>query len=241
MLCLSVYGTEPKKIVGFLFKSDHTGGDVKRLGALDGIDTWHSLVVGKPSPRSEILHNIDQNAGIAALRYRDFKLVVGSDGEMDARFEVPGGSRPYGDLDALLKQSKAAAVLRRFYGKKDVFKHVDRWRLQATIKCGHDHDANFRMGGSYYLFDIVDDPCEQRNLAKERPDVSVPCRRWISSYGRAFHFKKFKFYTIPKCKYSVNKTFQNYTSVLVRQKGYCTLAGKESERQWKCKSIWSTP
>ncbi|XP_054933106.1 arylsulfatase B-like isoform X1 [Dermacentor andersoni] len=156
---------------GFLFKSDHTGGDVKRLGALDGIDTWHSLVVGKPSPRSEILHNIDQNAGIAALRYRDFKLVVGSDGEMDARFEVPGGSRPYGDLDALLKQSKAAAVLRRFYGKKDVFKHVDRWRLQATIKCGHVHDANFRMGGSYYLFDIVDDPCEQRNLAKERPDV----------------------------------------------------------------------
>ncbi|XP_070387965.1 arylsulfatase B-like isoform X3 [Dermacentor albipictus] len=152
-------------------RTTYAGGDVKRLGALDGVDMWHSLVVGKPSPRSEILHNIDQNTGIAALRYRNFKLVVGSNGEMDARFEVPGGSRPYGDLDALLKQSKAAAVLRRFYGKKDVFKHVDKWRRQATLKCGHVHDANFRMGGTYYLFDIADDPCEQRNLAEERPGV----------------------------------------------------------------------
>ncbi|XP_049270278.1 arylsulfatase I [Rhipicephalus sanguineus] len=159
------------------------GGDVKRLGPLDGVDMWHSLVVGKPSPRTEILLNIDENTRTAALRHRDFKLVVGCTRTLDARFEIPGGSRPYADLDVLLKQSKAAAVLRRFYGKKPVFKHVDKWRRQATIECDPSRHVNFASGGTYYLFNIADDPCEQRNLAEERPDVLSMLLKKLSAYN----------------------------------------------------------
>ncbi|XP_037268762.2 arylsulfatase B [Rhipicephalus microplus] len=160
------------------------GGDVRRLGPLDGVDMWRSLVVGKPSPRTEILLNIDSSTHTAGLRHRNFKLVVGCTRTKDARFEIPGGSRPYADLDVLLKQSKAAAVLRRFYGNKPVFQHVDKWRRQATIACDPARRVNFASGGTYYLFDIADDPCEQRNLAKELPDVLTMLLRKLSAYNK---------------------------------------------------------
>ncbi|XP_072143083.1 arylsulfatase B-like [Dermacentor andersoni] len=147
------------------------GGDVERLKPLDGFDMWRALTTGEASPRSEILININRQAGESALRYRNWKLVLGDFGDMDEHFEIPGGSRPYGDLDPLMRNSSAAAVLRRLYGKEDVFEHASQWRREATITCADAAADNFASGGNRYLFDIAQDPCELNNLAEERPEL----------------------------------------------------------------------
>ncbi|XP_077508490.1 arylsulfatase B-like [Amblyomma americanum] len=145
------------------------GGDVSRLGSVDGIDMWKVLNTGKPSPRTEILLNIDPVASTAALRYQNYKLVLGNFGQVDQRFEIPGSDRPCDDLDDLLRQSSAAAVLSRLYGKQPVFKQVARWRRQATVTCGDSSKTNFAFNTTYHLFDIAQDPCELQNLADENP------------------------------------------------------------------------
>ncbi|KAK8767822.1 hypothetical protein V5799_005395, partial [Amblyomma americanum] len=155
-----------------VFSSDNGAiqrGDVRRLGPVDGIDMWKALNVGKPSPRTEILLNIDPAAGTAALRYQNFKLVAGIYTMSYQRFETPGNDRPYDDLNHLLRQSRAATVLRRLYGKKPVFKKLDRWRREATVTCPDSASSNFAFNVTYHLFDIAQDPCELHNLADEKP------------------------------------------------------------------------
>jgi arylsulfatase A-like enzyme len=49
------------------------GGDLSRSKPLDGLDVWETISAGKPSPRTEVVYNIEpQRAGI---REGDWKLV----------------------------------------------------------------------------------------------------------------------------------------------------------------------
>ncbi|XP_077560799.1 arylsulfatase I-like [Haemaphysalis longicornis] len=149
------------------------GGDIKDLGHLDGFDMWQALSAGANSPRTEILHNIDSQEGTASFLYANFKVVVGSSqATWDGRYQIPGGSRPYRDLDVLLQQSQAASVLGRFYGEEASLVCSDGfWRRNATVYCGRDQKTNFFPGQEHYLFDIAEDPCELRNIANVRPDL----------------------------------------------------------------------
>lgn len=55
------------------------GGDISQLDPeLDGIDQWSSLVYDLPSPRNDILINIDEKTRNAALRFYNWKLIVGT-------------------------------------------------------------------------------------------------------------------------------------------------------------------
>ncbi|XP_077560798.1 arylsulfatase I-like [Haemaphysalis longicornis] len=149
------------------------GGEAKDLDHLAGFDMWETLSANAPSPRTEILHNIDSQEGTAALRYGNIKLLVGSFGDIqDARHTIPGGSRPYGDLDVLLRQSQAASVLRRFYGEEAPLGCSGGCLMRnAALNCGGARETNFVSGEEHYLFDIASDPCELRNIAHERPDI----------------------------------------------------------------------
>lgn len=54
------------------------GGDVSDLGHIDGMDMWPMLSEDQPSPRSELLHNIDDVGDVyAALRRGDWKYIKG--------------------------------------------------------------------------------------------------------------------------------------------------------------------
>lgn len=44
---------------------------------IDGIDQWSSLVYDLPSPRNDILINMDERTRYAALRFYNWKLIVG--------------------------------------------------------------------------------------------------------------------------------------------------------------------
>merc|ERR1712168_846749 len=53
------------------------GGSVKDLGDIDGLDMWNALSEDTASPRSGLLHNIDDSEPSAAMRYGDYKLIQG--------------------------------------------------------------------------------------------------------------------------------------------------------------------
>lgn len=54
------------------------GGDVRDLGPnVEGYNMWEALMNNLPSPRYEILHNIDDIFANSALTMKDWKLVKG--------------------------------------------------------------------------------------------------------------------------------------------------------------------
>ncbi|KAM7315647.1 arylsulfatase B-like [Ixodes scapularis] len=88
------------------------GGDVSNLGSMDGIDMWRYLTLGFGSPRKEVLLTIDPKNNLAALRYKNYKLVVGEgfNEELDGRYSFPGGLRPTNDVPQLRKDSKVVTL-----------------------------------------------------------------------------------------------------------------------------------
>ncbi|XP_015512998.2 arylsulfatase B-like [Neodiprion lecontei] len=54
------------------------GLDVAALGNIDGVNMWPALRSNKPSPRSEVVVNIDDVANYAAIRMGDFKYIIGA-------------------------------------------------------------------------------------------------------------------------------------------------------------------
>src|SRR5262249_46635621 len=52
------------------------GADTSKSKALDGVDVWAAISSGKPSPRTEVVYNIEPNR--AAVRDGDWKLVWGT-------------------------------------------------------------------------------------------------------------------------------------------------------------------
>ena len=47
------------------------------MGNIDGLSLWDALIHDTASPRYELLHNIDDEKPLAALRYGDYKVIIG--------------------------------------------------------------------------------------------------------------------------------------------------------------------
>lgn len=153
---------------------------------MDGLDMWRHLSLGLPSPRTEVLYNIDPIEGTAALRYHDYKLVLGvfGEGAYDDRYPTTGGSRPSADLDRLMTSSRVASVLRKFYNT-EALQFSRTWRHAATVWCGTGRSSisNFVRGEPPYLFNIAKDPCELRNLAAAKTEMVATLKRRLHRYA----------------------------------------------------------
>ncbi|KAK2159862.1 hypothetical protein NP493_1683g00022 [Ridgeia piscesae] len=118
------------------------GGNTTGL-KLDGHDIWRAISEGGPSPRKELLHNIDpmyQQAGErlfnntfdtrvrAAVRVNNWKLITGD----------PGNSR---------------------------------WVPPPHVSADTDDTLRFVPKKNVWLFDVATDPWERHDLSDKRPDI----------------------------------------------------------------------
>ncbi|CAN8002984.1 unnamed protein product, partial [Ixodes hexagonus] len=144
------------------------GGNVSRLDAMDGKDMWEALSEDLPSPRREILVNIDPLSNYSALIVENRKVILGTlSGEeaLDDRIRVPGGTRPVEGLDQMMFRSRTGAVLKDLYKIPNLTVRPN-WRQEVVVNClEHNPGHNFVSGDLAYYFDIERDPCELNNLA----------------------------------------------------------------------------
>ncbi|XP_058126650.1 arylsulfatase B [Anopheles ziemanni] len=151
------------------------GGNVSELpDELDGISVWNELSSGEPTGRIEILHNIDDIWGSAALRIGKWKLLKGShyNGSWDGWYG-PSGTREESayQIDAVLN-SPVGRILTAYDGMPSK-KKIIHLRRAATVACGYgaNMENECKPMEGVCLFDLESDPCEYNNLADEHPDI----------------------------------------------------------------------
>ncbi|XP_077994401.1 arylsulfatase I-like [Glandiceps talaboti] len=128
------------------------GGDVGDLpSVIDGFDQWDTLSRGTPSPRTEILLNIDPMSNTSALRVGNYKIVIGEcvQGQFDGWYK-PDGFKQDNHIESRKKKSS------------------------LIVNCGpkpENASENCKPAEKPCLFDVKRDPCEYVNLADKYPDI----------------------------------------------------------------------
>ncbi|XP_049275844.1 arylsulfatase B-like [Rhipicephalus sanguineus] len=160
------------------------GGDVSDLGDVDGRNFWTSLTTGEGEGRAEVLLELEgqrQTSALISGRYKLVKRPGGPTDELQDRQVAPPRGQPPDDLDLddLMRSSAAwkalQAALRASNSTSTSTSPRPNWRAEATVRCGDDNGStdaarNFDSYDSVFVFDIVGDPCEARNLASSEPE-----------------------------------------------------------------------
>ncbi|GFR04766.1 arylsulfatase J [Trichonephila clavata] len=140
------------------------GGDVSSLGKLDGYNMWDTLSLKKPSPRSEVLLNIDPINRVSALRVGNFKLIQGTvyNGKWDGWYGPSG------------RENKSIHEIFAFQlpGSEIVCKPKPT-----------DASSNCKPAEKPCLFDVMEDPCEYYNLADDHPEIVKMMLNKLSKYN----------------------------------------------------------
>lgn len=166
------------------------GGDISVLDPnIDGLDQWSSLVYDLSSPRTDMLVNINDVERTAALRFHNWKLVLGTpinpsfddhigDSGKEVLFDV-------GYNTSAVYQCRAARSIEKVSFSITAAEDYSILRDQATVKCA-DHRGKANpcdlSGGEVCLYDILRDPCEENNLAKYFPNVVRSMKRALVEY-----------------------------------------------------------
>ncbi|CAO1410934.1 unnamed protein product [Diamesa serratosioi] len=143
---------------------------------LDGINQWPTISQGKPSQRNEFVYNIDPIFGFGALMVDGFKIVNGSlaDGEYDRWLGDSGNASilSFENYTELVLESVVSKSIRAIQKESQhlTVKIITNLIKSATVTCGNNknnHQCDLKNGPC--LFNIIEDPCEQNNLAQTNP------------------------------------------------------------------------
>lgn len=141
---------------------------------LDGKNVWNALSEDTASERNEILHNIDDIWGSAALTINEWKLVKGTNykGLWDSWYGPAGDRAATAYNTNLVLQSPAGKALHRQNELPDA-RNMQAMRDSANVDCAYDPALNrtitteCRPLEKPCLYNIDLDPCEQYDLADQ--------------------------------------------------------------------------
>lgn len=144
---------------------------LRPIGKFDGYDIWPTLTKNLPSPRKEMVHNINPVVGYSSIYYKGWKYLNGStyDGSYDSwlsskpRYHNPNATR----YSEIVRASDAWQALAPFalrnLGDKSILKIRKNTKVFCQPKIPYAMGCNPLKGPC--LFRIKEDPCELNNLA----------------------------------------------------------------------------
>ncbi|XP_045765790.1 arylsulfatase J-like [Maniola jurtina] len=141
---------------------------------IDGIDLWESIVSNSASKR-DLIVEIDDYTGFAAIIKGDFKLITGNVIPNYSNYQghtlrgIAGSGPSYADS---IEKSVVYSVLSSL---EIPFKHIDtNLRNKIKISCNLDtssKDICYSGNGTICLYNIKEDPCESRDISAINPDL----------------------------------------------------------------------
>ncbi|XP_050297699.1 arylsulfatase B-like [Anthonomus grandis grandis] len=166
------------------------GGDIGILDPeMDGIDLWSSLVYDLPSPRNDILINIDEKTRNAALRFYNWKLIVGT--SQNGTYNDYYGNIVMEDIEpqqyntSAVYDSRSGKIIQRVNYSPLSESEYDGLRSVSAIKCtAAKKNPCDPASGAVCLYDIPSDPCEENDLAKFFPSVVRRMKRALVDYRK---------------------------------------------------------
>ena len=160
---------------------------------LDGVNMWDSFLHNLPSPRKEILHNIDPIENYHAIRMEEYKLIVGdwAYGVFDSWYPpVCGQPSDYyseseenaiegypSNIHVMHQEKKQPYYTQRHSQTREILAEMKRNvqpKSPVLVKCGPkpaNASMNCRPALAPCLYNIASDPCEYNNVASEYPEV----------------------------------------------------------------------
>lgn len=151
---------------------------------LDGVNIWPSLAFNLPSPRNEVLLNVDRDEPYSSYIRGNYKVVNGSrlKGQYDTWLSTNYDNEDNVDFrdnygDRVLNSLAGRAIAKYEKGKYKVTpRRVEALRSESKVACNGrgpplDGPGVCDAYKSPCLFNIVADPCETTNLAETEPEV----------------------------------------------------------------------
>ncbi|CAG9822418.1 unnamed protein product [Phaedon cochleariae] len=166
------------------------GADIGLVDSdLDGIDQWSTLAYDLPSARNDIVINLDEKTRNAALRFYNWKLIVGAN--QNGSYNGYYGDIVLNDIEeqtyntSAVLNSPAGKVISKVNYSPLTEVEYEGIRKSSTITC-LDPKAKRNpcdpADGSLCLYDIPSDPCEENDLAKFFPSVVRRMKRALVDY-----------------------------------------------------------
>lgn len=135
---------------------------------LDGINQWQVLSENLPTIRKEILYNIESVLSYSAIMNDGWKLVNGTNNLKFAGWlgDLKNNSKiSFEKYSEKVLNSKTAKSLPTLTTKE-----IKIIQEKSTVKCRNTTINECNPLEFPCLFNVIDDPCERHNLAKEKPE-----------------------------------------------------------------------
>lgn len=156
------------------------------------MNIWDSISENKESPRTEILHNIDEIIGYSAYLNNQWKYVNGStlDGKYDdwlGESHLDNTTEIYSNFSStymqLVLNSEAGIALSEYSNFK--LNSIESLREESKIHCIRNDLDEKCFISEPCLFDIITDPCEFNNLAKIFPEKVEEMKKKVEVFRMA--------------------------------------------------------
>lgn len=166
------------------------GGDASKLSGIDGVSHLRSLKDPTvPTPRNEVLLNIDPTDGNAALIQAPYKLVSGSFPRASTDWLPLPGEREKADTESQhAREACMNSTVFKVFKKRGLTPSCgtkgDAYSTPISCSAGDESKSVCNSTQAPCLFDIVADPCEYRNIAEEKPQIVQQLQARVNELGK---------------------------------------------------------